>query len=112
MKGATDRRVIVTALALATATLLTTGCLSPRGGTSEPAVHAAVMSRITACVTVACYWKSGLRTALAPPDSTKNLVGYSLSLSATQIVMGNVRCRGRDAISMRPKSNKSFHRKE
>jgi hypothetical protein len=41
MKGATVRRVIGTAFALATATLLATSCRSPGGGTPEPAAYAA-----------------------------------------------------------------------
>jgi hypothetical protein len=99
MKGAAPRRVIVTALSLATATLLISDCLSPGGGTPEPAVYAATISKNGSCVTVAGYWKNGLCTALMPPDSTKNSVGYSLSLPATQVVNRNVHRRGADAAS-------------
>ena len=70
MKGVTVRRVIVTALALAMATLLITGC-----------------------------WKNGIWTALTPLDSTKNSVGYSLSLPATRVAKRNVGCGGGDAVS-------------
>lgn len=99
MKGATVRSVIVTALTLAATTLLTTGCLSPGGGTPGPAVYAAAMSRNASRVTVAGYWKNSLWTALAPLDSTKDSVSYSLSLPATQVEKGNVRCGGGDAVS-------------
>ena len=75
MKGATVRSVIVTALALAMATLLITGC-----------------------------WKNGLWTALTPLDSTKDSVGYSLSLLASQVVKCNVRCRGGAVWSFRQRA--------
>ena len=99
MKGATARRVILTALALATASLLITVCPSPGGETSGPAVYAATMSRNTSCVTAAGCLKDGLWTALTPLDSTKDSVGDSLSLPATQVVKCNVSCKGGDAIS-------------
>ena len=70
MKGATVRSVIVTALALAMATLVITGC-----------------------------WKNGLWTALTPLDSSKDSVGYSFSLLASQVVKCNARCRGENAVS-------------
>ena len=99
LKGATVRRVILTALALAMASFLITVCPSPGDGTSGPAVHAAGMSRSTSCVTVAGCLKDGLWTALTPLDSTKDSFGDSLSLPATQVVKCNVSCKGGDAIS-------------
>ena len=99
MKGATVRSVIVTALALATATLLMTSCPSPEVGTPEPEVHAAGMSRNSFGVTVSGCRKSGIWTGLTPLNSTKYSVGYSLSFPATQVVKCNVRCGGGDAIS-------------
>ena len=93
MKGATVRGVIVIALALAMATLLMTGCPSPRGRTSGTAVHTAAMSRNTCFLSATGYWKNGLWAALPPLDSTKYPVRYSLPPPATQVVKCNVRCR-------------------
>lgn len=98
MKGATVREVILTAFALATATLLIAGCPSSAGGIPGSAVYAASMSMNTSCVTVAGSWKNGLWTA-APADSTRNSVGYSLSFPATQVAECNVRCGGGDDVS-------------
>jgi hypothetical protein len=98
MKGAKARRLIVTVLALATVALLMTSCPSPGVGTPEPDVHAAGMSRNGFCITVAGYRKSGIWTGLTPLNSTRDSVGYSLSLPATQVVKCNVCCGGGDAI--------------
>jgi hypothetical protein len=97
MKRATVRTVIGTALVLAMATLLIAGCRSPGGGTQEPAAHAA--DRNSSHVTAAGCWKNGPCTTLTPLDSTKNSVGHSLTLPASQVAKCNVGCGGGQAVS-------------
>jgi hypothetical protein len=74
MSGATVRRVIVTALALATGKLLIIGCPSLGGGTPEPAVCAVGMSINSSDLFAPGYWKSDIWTGLTPLDSTKDSV--------------------------------------
>jgi hypothetical protein len=98
MKEAMVRGVIVTAFALATATLRIASCPSPAGGTPERAVPAAGISRNTSGVTVPSYWKNAIWTGLTPLDSTKDSVVYSLCplqpklRSATYVVGGEISC--------------------